>query len=338
MNEMKNELLLSVSMITFKHELYIKQAIEGVLMQETNFEFHLIIADDCSPDATPQIVKDIIDNHPNGYRVKYFRHEKNMGMQTNGSFALQQCKGKYVAVCEGDDYWIDPLKLQKQVDILENNPEYKFCITNLDFYNQSTSKFDRSILNTFKKPLYLDIEDFLVKKAFMAPCTWLGTRECFFLTNINDIQSDGSFAIFMDVLQNTKVYFLDDTTSVYRILQESASHSNSFLKMLNYNQGIYRTQLHYIEKYNLSRLKNIVYESYRDSIKLMLRKNYQNIELSKAIKLIQDDFKSDDIIILVQELIYYYQKELLKINNSKSLRIVKLVTAPLVYIKNKFNV
>ena len=325
-------------MITYGHEKYIRQAIEGVLMQQCDFEVELIVANDCSPDATDQIIKEIIQSHLRSSWIKYICHDKNVGIMSNFIFSMQECKGEYIALCEGDDYWTDPLKLQKQFDFLDNNSEYKFCITNLDFYNQSTSKFERSILNTIKMPLFFNIEDFLVNKAFMAPCTWFGTRECFFYTSIDEIQTDGTFAIFMDILQNTKVYFLNDTTSVYRIIQESASRSNSFLKTLNYNQGIYRTQLHYIEKYNLNRLKNIVYESYRDSIKLMVRKNYQNFELSEAVKLIQGDFKSDDIIILIQDLIYYYQKELLKINNSKSLRIGKLVTAPLVYIKNKFNV
>ena len=121
---MGNKLLVSVDMITYKHEAFIKQAIEGVLMQETNFEYDLIIADDCSPDNTEAIVRNIIATHPKGHTIKYFRQEKNIGMQANGMFAGQQCKGKYIAVCEGDDYWTDPNKLQKQVDFLENNLEY----------------------------------------------------------------------------------------------------------------------------------------------------------------------------------------------------------------------
>lgn len=121
---MENKPLVSVDMITYKHEAYIKQAIEGVLMQETNFEYDLIISDDCSPDNTAQIVNEIISNHAKGHLIKYFRHKKNLGMHANGMFALQQCKGKYIACCEGDDYWTDPLKLQKQIDFLENNLEF----------------------------------------------------------------------------------------------------------------------------------------------------------------------------------------------------------------------
>jgi glycosyltransferase involved in cell wall biosynthesis len=115
---------LSVKMLTFKHDNYIAQAINGVLMQVTDFDFELIISDDCSPDNTEQIVKDIQNSHPKGHLIKYLRQKKNIGVLPNGLFALQQCKGKYIAFCEGDDYWTDPNKLQQQVDFLESNGDY----------------------------------------------------------------------------------------------------------------------------------------------------------------------------------------------------------------------
>jgi glycosyltransferase involved in cell wall biosynthesis len=71
-----NSIMVSVSMITYKHELYIREAIEGVLMQQVNFPVELIIADDCSPDNTSTIVEEIIENHPNGHWIKYFRHSQ----------------------------------------------------------------------------------------------------------------------------------------------------------------------------------------------------------------------------------------------------------------------
>jgi glycosyltransferase involved in cell wall biosynthesis len=129
---MENRIMVSVDMITFKHENYIAQAIEGVLMQKTNFEFELIICDDCSPGGTEEIVRSYIEKHPQGNRIKYFRHEVNIGMQPNGIFAAKQCNGKYIAICEGDDYWTDPLKLQKQVDFLEANEDFSVCGTYCD--------------------------------------------------------------------------------------------------------------------------------------------------------------------------------------------------------------
>jgi len=119
--------MVSVVMITYAHEKFIKQAIEGVLMQTCDFEVELIIANDCSPDNTDTIVNDIIANHPKASWIHYTKHTPNKGMIPNFIWALNQAKGKYIALCEGDDYWIDPLKLQKQVDFLESNPDYIIC-------------------------------------------------------------------------------------------------------------------------------------------------------------------------------------------------------------------
>ncbi|MFV8440723.1 glycosyltransferase family 2 protein [Flavobacterium sp. LB2P44] len=217
MNEMKNELLLSVSMITFKHELYIKQAIEGVLMQETNFEFHLIIADDCSPDATPQIVKDLIDNHPNGYRVKYFRHEKNMGMQTNGSFALQQCKGKYVAVCEGDDYWTDPLKLQKQVDFLEANNDYVIHSGNAIQFTDDLKWNGKAILSDTLNATF-QLKDFLSNNNIITCTTMFRNIEFNLPKNFSRV-TFGDWFLYVILIKNSglKVYRSIDLYSVYRV-------------------------------------------------------------------------------------------------------------------------
>ena len=109
---------VSVCMITYGHEKYIREAIDGVFMQETNFEIELIIADDASPDGTKEIIASICKNHPKGNSIKYFRQDSNIGMMPNFVFALTKSEGEYVAVCEGDDYWIDSLKLQKQVDFV----------------------------------------------------------------------------------------------------------------------------------------------------------------------------------------------------------------------------
>jgi glycosyltransferase involved in cell wall biosynthesis len=131
---MQNEsnLIVSVVMITYAHEKYIQEAIEGVFLQQFNGTIELIIANDHSPDATDEIVKRVIKNAPQHIKVNYTYHEINKGMMPNFVWALQQTNGKYIAICEGDDYWTDPLKLQKQVDFLEENKEYSICGTYCD--------------------------------------------------------------------------------------------------------------------------------------------------------------------------------------------------------------
>ena len=130
--------LISVVMITYGHEKYIQKAIEGVFLQKTNFPIEFIIANDNSPDNTDSIIKQIIKNTPDNVQVRYTKHEVNKGMNPNFTWALKQAKGKYIAVCDGDDYWIDENKLQKQVDFLEQNPNYAICCHNVYFLNGET--------------------------------------------------------------------------------------------------------------------------------------------------------------------------------------------------------
>ena len=138
--------VVSVVMITYGHENYIKKAIEGVLMQKTDFPVELIIANDASPDNTHQIIQSYLNNSYENTTIVYHKHEENIGMMNNFGFAYNQTKGKYIALCEGDDYWTDPLKLQKQVDFLENNPEYTVCVHHvLELKNEA--KLHESVFN-----------------------------------------------------------------------------------------------------------------------------------------------------------------------------------------------
>ncbi|MBP92710.1 MAG: hypothetical protein CMC55_01185 [Flavobacteriaceae bacterium] len=146
--------LLSVFVITYKQEDYIEQAIRSILNQETRFDFELIISNDCSPDNTSTVIQSIMSNHSRGSVMRYFEHKENLGMYGNFMFALNQCQGKYVAICEGDDYWTDSLKLQKQVDFLEANSDYEVCFTNtqiVDSQNQvvKAALFKQSLTDIF---------------------------------------------------------------------------------------------------------------------------------------------------------------------------------------------
>jgi glycosyltransferase involved in cell wall biosynthesis len=120
-------IMVSIVMITYGHEKYIHKAIESILDQECNFDFELIVSNDASPDTTDVIIKDLLATHPRAGKVKYTLHEKNIGMMANSLYSLRLAKGKYVASCEGDDYWTDKNKLQIQVDFLENNLDYVMC-------------------------------------------------------------------------------------------------------------------------------------------------------------------------------------------------------------------
>lgn len=120
-----SEELVHIEMVTYNHELYISQAIESVLMQKTTFKYRLIIGEDCSTDQTASIVREYAEKYPE--KITAIINDKNLGVVENIKQVREFVVAKYVAILEGDDYWTDPLKLQKQVDFLEGNAEFVLC-------------------------------------------------------------------------------------------------------------------------------------------------------------------------------------------------------------------
>lgn len=129
---------ISVVVTTFNHANYIKQCLDGILMQQTNFLFEIILGEDESNDATREICIDYAKRYPE--KIKLFLRSRKDVIYINGNPSgrynfmenLKACTGKYIALCEGDDYWTDPLKLQKQVDFLEANKDYALCFHNVN--------------------------------------------------------------------------------------------------------------------------------------------------------------------------------------------------------------
>ncbi len=120
--------VVSVHMCTYNHESYIRQAIEGVMMQKTDFEFELVIGEDASQDTTRDICFEYQKKYPDKIRVLWW-HENVSKFGGNGRRVTARCRGEFIAFCEGDDYWIDPLKLQKQVDVMRRFPSVGYCVT-----------------------------------------------------------------------------------------------------------------------------------------------------------------------------------------------------------------
>lgn len=114
--------LVSVLIITYNQERYIAECIDSIINQKADFLFEVVIADDCSTDGTSKISKNYQEKFPD--KIIYFRQEKNLGIVKNYIYGLKNCRGKYIAQCAGDDYWIDESKLSKQVAFLEHNSEY----------------------------------------------------------------------------------------------------------------------------------------------------------------------------------------------------------------------
>jgi len=135
--------LASICILTYQHVNYIKQCLDGILMQQTTFPFEILLGEDASSDGTREICLEYAANHPD--KIRLFLHHRENNIAINGTptgrfnflYNLYNARGKYIAICEGDDYWTDPLKLQKQVDFLERNQEYVMCYHNAKIVDEN---------------------------------------------------------------------------------------------------------------------------------------------------------------------------------------------------------
>ncbi len=144
-----NTPLVSICCITYNHAAFIRKCLDGFLMQETTFPIEILIHDDCSTDGTTEIIQEYAAKYPELIFPLY--EQENQYQQGKAAeidfYNYRRARGKYIAYCEGDDYWIDPLKLQKQVDFMEANPDYSVCFHGFEEYDvrsQQTRKIDFS--------------------------------------------------------------------------------------------------------------------------------------------------------------------------------------------------
>lgn len=218
-NNVVKDPLVSISVVTYNHDKYIKQCLDGILMQQTNFEFEILLGEDDSPDRTREICVEYAEKYPD--KIRLFLHDRSNVIYINGNptgrynflYNLRHAKGKYIALCEGDDYWIDPLKLQKQVDFLERNKDCSMAFSSCEINNIKDGNKKVKIYSNLKK---VDVDQYYSKTYFMATSTLI------FRKNILKYYVDwmhklfaGDFVIRSISLIDGKIGYIDDVTSVY---------------------------------------------------------------------------------------------------------------------------
>lgn len=211
-----SELLVSVIIQTFNHEKYISQAIEGVLAQQTDFPYEVIIAEDCSTDKTREIVFAYQCRFPETIRV--ITSQQNVGARQNSVRAINAAKGKYIAYCEGDDYWRDPLKLKKQVAVMKSDELITMCFHAVMYEYEIASKKNK-IVHYNRGNRYFSIEDVIVDGGrFYKTVTAMIKRSIF--KNMPEwyIQSPvGDVAMSLLAAINGRIYYFDEAMAVYRV-------------------------------------------------------------------------------------------------------------------------
>ncbi len=238
-------------MLTYNHEKFIAQAIEGVMMQQTDFKYELVISEDCSTDGTRIICRKFQEKYPD--KIKLLLPEKNLGVIKNSISTLRECTGKYIAICEGDDFWTDKLKLQKQVDFLEKNPDYGLVHTDyivVDENNDQRQVFDPKYNESNKDG---DVFELLLKKKYTIATLTVLFRGNLFREFENELASMSlkmtDYPMWLEFSKKMKVKYLDEITSSYRFLKNSASHSDNIEKIIDFNLNSLQIRKYFADKY-----------------------------------------------------------------------------------------
>ncbi len=236
--------LVSVCVQTYQHVSYIKECLDSILMQKANFDFEILIGEDESTDGTREICIEYAKKYPN--KIRLFLHKRENVIHVNNKpsgrfnmlYNLNKARGKYIALCEGDDYWTDSLKLQKQVDFLESNSNYK-----LSFHRSLLLKGDKK--EVFKIPddqYSFKFSDLIGKNNFIATCSVVFRKpkdfqipDWFYSLPFADL------ALYYLIVNEGEMYCLPEFMSVYRIHDNGLWSGSSEMKK-------FKTHIDFLDK------------------------------------------------------------------------------------------
>lgn len=254
---METEPLVSIKCLTYNHEPYIRQCLEGFVMQKTNFKFEAIVHDDASTDKTADVIKEYAEKYPDIikpiYEIEnqYSKHDGSLNRIMNAHL-----RGKYIAMCEGDDYWIDPLKLQKQVLFLERHQEYGMYYTKCRFYFEKSKHFSKKAWGGDRVTF-----DQLIIENTIPTLTVLYRKNPYLRYekekhSIGKNWKMGDYPFWLWLSHNSVIYFSKEITGVYRVLQESASHNTKVESQEDFVFSTYSIIKYFTEFFRCKNLYN----------------------------------------------------------------------------------
>jgi glycosyltransferase involved in cell wall biosynthesis len=289
------EPLVSVKMITYNHAPFIIQSIKGVLKQKVNFPIELVIGEDYSTDGTREIVLEYQKKYSDIIRV--VTSDNNVGMKKNSYRTAKACRGKYIAFCDGDDYWHHPGKLQKQADYLESHPECGLVCSDYDVYHFKSKKKIRNFVayRNFEVPKRPTILDFVKDNGGIGlavlTCTVMARRALVDKITESDpyLHQDDHFLMgdtqrWAELATLAYFYYIPESLATHNITEESATRSKDIKKVLRFNISGAELRLYLCNKYNLpSSIKNIPEGSWCDNT-LRLAFHSRSAELADEVR------------------------------------------------------
>ncbi|MFH1196288.1 MAG: glycoside hydrolase family 99-like domain-containing protein [bacterium] len=275
--------LVSIISLAYNHEEYLEQALNSIIMQETNFDFEIIIHDDASTDRTRNIIHEYIDKYPKLFKpIFQTENQKSKGTGIVTRTVFNAAKGKYIAFCEGDDYWTDPLKLQKQVDFLEANSGFSGC-----FHETQQIFEDGKVGKVYGR----EANEILTTEDTFAALSPFHTSSLVFCNNLGELPGwfskivSGDMALFSIISSLGPLKKFHEIMSVYRKLESGITNNEKIVKYhhhLRINLITYLNKFHNY-KYEAKAKKIINFHLDRIS-KMNLPKYDENVDYIELIK------------------------------------------------------
>ena len=319
-------------MVTYNHEKYIEQAIESVLMQEVDFPYELVIGEDCSTDRTRSIVRDYAKKYPQ--IVKALFHPKNLGSQENSRQVFKAIEGTYIALLEGDDFWIDPLKLKKQVAFLEENPDYAMVHTDI---NLLLDKGNRIIKDYHRKEGFQMPTGYVFEALLTPPAFFIKTSTVLMKNHLIDFDLFydtlrqkkwvlGDLALWLTIARDHKIGYLAETTSTYRLLEESESRTRDPLKNHEFHQSIFGIRYHFLkENGNDPRIRKVLDtefhkvllgDAYKLGDKALAKKAYLYFSKNRVLMPIKERIKYWSMRNAFLRLVFGWMRKIKRLNKN----------------------
>lgn len=297
---MENNIMVSICCLAYNHEKYIKKTLDGFINQITNFKYEILIHDDCSTDNTVKIIEEYRQRYPDLIKPIYqTENQFSKGIRVSLTYQYPRAKGKYIALCEGDDYWTDCNKLQLQFDAMENNSDCTLCTHIVQHMDESGNCINKT------QPIYEIKEGIILKKdffndIFLSEIMPFQTSSFFFkkvdvikynntfLKEIEEIKDFGDVPLSWYLLLNGNCYFIDKIMSNYR--ENSISSWSNRLKnksyLIKHCQDIilFLKKFNYFSKYKYDNSIGYLIKKYEfcilwvnEDFTKMLNSNYREI-------------------------------------------------------------
>ena len=275
-----SDIMFSVAVITYNQEKYISQTLDSILNQEHDYKYEIVIGEDCSTDNTKKIIEEYFEKYPDIIKPLY--NNPNKGLINNYFNVINHCQGKYIMECAGDDYWL-PGKVKSQIEFMENNPAVGMCYSKAKVWNENKQKFEKKLFGSNRE----SFEFLLTNRNYIpAPTVCLRTELVQkYISEIKPQEKDWlieDYPMWLWFCYKSKVKFRDSLDAVYRVLENSASHSNCFEKLIKLVTTTRNIQLFYSKNFGVEitlPLKNKdLYEIYFN----IMISNYSDINRKKV--------------------------------------------------------